>query len=64
LTLEEIWLTLTGHPDKAARTARKDGPGREIEDPRVEMLDWTTTDSPSELKQRAERAAKAATADE
>jgi len=58
MTLREIWLTLIGHPEKAAEPA---GVTRAEEDPRVEALDWATTDSPSELKERAERAGKVAT---
>ncbi len=62
MTLQEIWLTLIGHPEKAAEAAAaKAAVAPEEEDPRVEALDWATTDSPSELRERAERARKAAT---
>ena len=49
MTLEEIWLTLTGRPDKAAK---------QPPDEQLETLNWTTGDSAEELQNRAEAAAK------
>jgi len=59
VTLREIWLTLIGHPERAAETAET-SVAKAFDDARLEPLDWTTTDSPSELIERAERAGKAA----
>jgi hypothetical protein len=53
VTLREIWLILTGRPDEAAAN----GAAVAAEDPRLEALDWWTTDSPAELRERTERAA-------
>ena len=53
MTLREIWLILTGRPEEAAAN----GAPAKAEDPRLEALDWWTTDSPSELRARRERAA-------
>jgi hypothetical protein len=62
MTLHEIWLTLTGRPDEAAGvTASKNGVPTKMFDAgeeRVEMLDWSATDSPTTLRERAEAARK------
>ena len=53
MTLREIWLILTGRPEEAAAN----GAAPAAEDPRLAALDWWTTDSASELRERRERAA-------
>jgi hypothetical protein len=53
MTLREIWLILTGRPEEAAAN----GAVLPAEDLRLEALDWWTTDSPGELRERTERAA-------
>jgi hypothetical protein len=53
MTLREIWLILTGRPEEAAAN----GAPAPAEDPRLVALDWWTTDSSSELRERTERAA-------
>jgi hypothetical protein len=58
VTLREIWLTLTGHPEKASAN----GVPVAAEDSRLEALDWWTTDSPSQLRERADRAGDDASA--
>jgi hypothetical protein len=52
MTLREIWLILTGRPEEAAGNGAAVAP----EDPRLEALDWWTTDSPSDLRERTQRA--------
>ena len=52
MTLREMWLILTGRPEEAAAN----GAVAAAADPRLEALDWWTTDSPSDLRERARQA--------
>jgi hypothetical protein len=61
MTLREIWFTLIGQPERAASTT-EDSVAKIRNDARLEVLDWSTTDSPGELVKRAERAGEASTA--
>jgi hypothetical protein len=54
MTLREMWLILTGRPEEAAANGAA---AAAADDPRLEALDWWTTDSPSEMRERTERAA-------
>ncbi len=49
MTLDQIWQTLKGHPERTVELEH---------DPRLEALDWRATDSPSTLEQRAESLAR------
>jgi hypothetical protein len=68
MTLEEIWLTLTGRPEQAVSASAKravrpsapDRPAASDDEKRIETLDWATTDSPNTLKERAEAAGRQA----